>query len=63
MDVRINSKVYSTGIKDLPIASKKLLEESECDIVMALGMPGSKPIDKQCAHGSIDRPNKSTTDD
>ena len=38
------------GIKDLPIASKKLLEESECDIVMALGMPGSKPIDKQCAH-------------
>ena len=38
------------GIKDLPVACKKLFEEQECDIVMALGMPGSKPIDKQCAH-------------
>jgi riboflavin synthase len=38
------------GIKDLPVASKKLIEESGCDIVMALGMPGPKPIDKQCAH-------------
>ena len=38
------------GIKDLPVACKKLLEEQNCDIVMALGMPGSKPIDKQCAH-------------
>lgn len=38
------------GIKDLPVACKKLFEEQNCDIVMALGMPGSKPIDKQCAH-------------
>jgi len=38
------------GIKDLPVACKKLFEEQECDIAMALGMPGSKPIDKQCAH-------------
>ena len=38
------------GIKDLPVACKKLLEEQNYDIVMALGMPGSKPIDKQCAH-------------
>lgn len=38
------------GIKDLPVASKKLIEETQCDIVMALGMPGSKAIDKQCAH-------------
>jgi len=38
------------GIKDLPIACKKLFEEKNCDIVMALGMPGSEPIDKQCAH-------------
>jgi riboflavin synthase len=38
------------GIKDLPVACKKLFEEKDCDIVMALGMPGSKPIDKQCAH-------------
>jgi riboflavin synthase len=38
------------GIKDLPVACKKLFEEHNCDIVMALGMPGAKPIDKQCAH-------------
>jgi riboflavin synthase len=38
------------GIKDLPVASKKLIEERGCDIVMALGMPGAKEIDKQCAH-------------
>ena len=38
------------GIKDLPVACKKMLEEKNCDIVMAIGMPGPKPIDKQCAH-------------
>ena len=38
------------GIKDLPVACKKLFEEQDCDIVLALGMPGSQPIDKQCAH-------------
>ena len=38
------------GIKDLPVEAKKLIEEEKCDIVIALGMPGSKPIDKQCAH-------------
>jgi len=38
------------GIKDLPVACKKMFEEKNCDIVMALGMPGPKPIDKQCAH-------------
>jgi len=38
------------GIKDLPVASKKLIEEKGCDIVMALGMPGPTDIDKQCAH-------------
>jgi len=38
------------GIKDLPVACKKLFEEQNCDIVIALGMPGPKPIDKQCAH-------------
>jgi len=37
------------GIKDLPVAAKRLLDEG-CDIVMALGMPGSKPTDKMCAH-------------
>ncbi len=38
------------GIKDLPVACKKLFEEQGCDIVMALGMPGAKAIDRQCAH-------------
>ena len=38
------------GFKDLPVASKKLIEEGECDIVIALGMAGKMPIDKQCAH-------------
>ena len=38
------------GVKDLPVAAKKLIEEENCDIVIALGMPGPKPIDKQCAH-------------
>ncbi len=37
------------GVKDLPLAAKQLLDEG-CDIVMAFGMPGAKPIDKQCAH-------------
>ncbi|HTY47996.1 MAG TPA: riboflavin synthase [Methanomassiliicoccales archaeon] len=38
------------GVKDLPVACKKLIDEKGCDIVMALGMPGPKAIDKQCAH-------------
>jgi riboflavin synthase len=38
------------GIKDLPVACKKLIEENGCDIIIALGMPGAQPIDKQCAH-------------
>lgn len=38
------------GVKDLPIACKKLLEEHNCDICMALGMPGPMSIDKTCAH-------------
>jgi riboflavin synthase len=36
------------GIKDLPVACKRLLEE--CDIAMAFGMPGREEIDKVCAH-------------
>ena len=38
------------GVKDLPAASKILLDINNCDIVIALGMPGSETIDKQCAH-------------
>lgn len=38
------------GVKDLPVACKKLLEEYNCEICIALGMPGDQPIDKICAH-------------
>jgi riboflavin synthase len=38
------------GMKDLPVACKKLFDEQACDIVLALAMPGAQPIDKQCAH-------------
>ena len=37
------------GVKDLPAACRRLFDKG-CDLVMALGMPGGKPIDKQCAH-------------
>lgn len=38
------------GMKDLPAACKILLDKENCDIAMALAMPGKMPIDKQCAH-------------
>jgi riboflavin synthase len=38
------------GVKDLPVACKKLFDEYRCDICMALGMPGGKEKDKMCAH-------------
>jgi len=38
------------GVKDLPVACKKLIEERKCDLVMALGMPGGVEKDKLCAH-------------
>jgi riboflavin synthase len=38
------------GVKDLPVASKKLLEERGCELVVACGWVGKQPIDKQCAH-------------
>lgn len=37
------------GVKNLPWAAKVLIDEG-CDLVMAFGMPGAAPIDKQCAH-------------
>ncbi len=37
------------GIKDLPVAAKKLIEERGCEIVLAMGMVERTPIDKQCA--------------
>ncbi len=38
------------GVKDLPVACKKLIEEEGCEVVMALGMPGPEVMDKTCAH-------------
>ncbi len=38
------------GVKDLPVACKKLLEEQGCAAAMAFGMPGKEEIDKVCAH-------------
>jgi len=38
------------GIKDLPVACKKLIQERGCHIVMALGMPGGAEKDRACAH-------------
>jgi riboflavin synthase len=38
------------GIKDLPVACKILFEDHDCSIVLALGMVGGMPIDRQCSH-------------
>lgn len=38
------------GIKDLPVTAKILIEEENCEIVMALGMPGPMEKDKVCAN-------------
>ena len=38
------------GIKDLPVACKKLIEEKGCDIVVACGYVGGEPIDRECAN-------------
>jgi riboflavin synthase len=38
------------GIKDLPVACLNLFKEDKCDIIIALGMAGPTPIDKQCSH-------------
>jgi len=38
------------GVKDLPLACKRLFDENNCDICLALGMPGAEKIDKTCAH-------------
>lgn len=38
------------GVKDLPVAAKKAVEEEGCEMVLALGMPGPEEKDKVCAH-------------
>ncbi|MEM3085527.1 MAG: riboflavin synthase [Halobacteria archaeon] len=42
-------RVTVPGLKDLPVASKKLIEERGCGLVLALGMVGPKPADKATA--------------
>jgi riboflavin synthase len=38
------------GFKDLGVAGKRLIEQEDCRIVIALGMPGRAAIDQVCAH-------------
>jgi len=38
------------GIKDLPVACRKLFRERSVDLCLALGMPGKAEYDKTCAH-------------
>ena len=38
------------GVKDLPVACKRLFDNERCDIVIALGMVGKEAIDKVCGH-------------
>src|SRR3989344_225074 len=38
------------GFKDLPVASKILIEKYKCDIVLAFGWVGKEDIDETCAH-------------
>ena len=38
------------GIKDLPVACRRLFVEDGVDLCLALGMPGRKEYDKTCAH-------------
>lgn len=42
-------RVTVPGLKDLPVASKRLVEERGCALVVALGMVGPKPVDKVSA--------------
>ncbi|MEM4255488.1 MAG: riboflavin synthase [Candidatus Norongarragalinales archaeon] len=38
------------GVKDLPVACKKMIEEEGCESVIACGWVGRQEIDKTCAH-------------
>ncbi len=38
------------GIKDLPVACRRLFQEESLDLCLALGMPGKAEYDKTCAH-------------
>ena len=38
------------GFKDLAVECKRLIEQDDCAIIVALGMPGRAAIDQVCAH-------------
>lgn len=38
------------GIKDLPVACKRLIEGRGCEVVVACGYVGGAPIDRECAN-------------
>ena len=38
------------GFKDLPVACKRLFNDYNCDIILALGWCGKEDIDELCAH-------------
>lgn len=38
------------GVKDLPVACKKLIEQEACELVIACGMVGPEEVDKVCGH-------------
>ncbi|MGI0053379.1 MAG: riboflavin synthase [Thermoplasmata archaeon] len=38
------------GIKDLPVAVRRLFQEEGADLCLALGMPGRAEYDRTCAH-------------
>jgi riboflavin synthase len=38
------------GIKDLPVACRRLFVHEKADLCLALGMPGKAEYDKTCAH-------------
>jgi riboflavin synthase len=38
------------GIKDLPVAVRRLFQDRKVDLCLALGMPGKAEYDKTCAH-------------
>jgi riboflavin synthase len=38
------------GIKDLPVAVRRLFQREGVDLAIALGMPGRAAYDKTCAH-------------
>ncbi len=46
----IRTRRYTVpGVKDLPAACRKLMDNG-CELIIALGMPGSADIDRECSN-------------